>query len=388
MKDLDQGLEGRDLLVVEDIVDTGLTLNYLLNVLRARGPRTLKVAALLSKPSRRLVRGAGRLRRLHDRRPVRRRLRPRLQREVPQPARHRRLRRLTVPERVRYVLGIDAGGTKTVGLLADETGRVVGEARGDGANLYTHGELAGREGLRRHHRDVRGRTRSHRPRSAWASRASTGRTTRRSSAASCAGSATARRARVVNDAVIALVAGAPERFGIVRAGGHRLDRLRRRPRRGARRARAATGRCSRTRARATGSATRRCARAVRASDGRGPADAPAGSRVRARWRRTSMAEVVPRVYEQALPKHRHRRAGAARRAGARRGRRRGRPTLIRQRRRRAGARGRGVGRARSWRSGGEPYPGRAGGRRLQGVPVAGRDASSAAWSLPRRVPRR
>jgi len=55
IKDLDQGLEARDLLVVEDIVDTGLTLNYLLNVLRARGPRTLKVAALLSKPSRRLV---------------------------------------------------------------------------------------------------------------------------------------------------------------------------------------------------------------------------------------------------------------------------------------------------------------------------------------------
>ena len=55
VKDLDQGLEGRDLLVIEDIVDTGLTLNYLMNVLRARNPRTLKVAALLSKPSRRLV---------------------------------------------------------------------------------------------------------------------------------------------------------------------------------------------------------------------------------------------------------------------------------------------------------------------------------------------
>jgi hypoxanthine phosphoribosyltransferase len=55
VKDLDQGLDGRDLIVVEDIVDTGLTLNYLLNVLRARGPRSLKVAALLSKPSRRLV---------------------------------------------------------------------------------------------------------------------------------------------------------------------------------------------------------------------------------------------------------------------------------------------------------------------------------------------
>ena len=55
VKDLDQGLDGRDLLVVEDIVDTGLTLNYLTNLLRARGPRSLKVAALLSKPSRRLV---------------------------------------------------------------------------------------------------------------------------------------------------------------------------------------------------------------------------------------------------------------------------------------------------------------------------------------------
>ncbi len=55
VKDLDQGLDGRDLLVVEDIVDTGLTLNYLTNLLGARGPRSLKVVALLSKPSRRLV---------------------------------------------------------------------------------------------------------------------------------------------------------------------------------------------------------------------------------------------------------------------------------------------------------------------------------------------
>jgi hypoxanthine phosphoribosyltransferase len=55
VKDLDQGLDGRDLLVVEDIVDTGLTLNYLLRLLRARGPRSIKVAALLSKPARRLV---------------------------------------------------------------------------------------------------------------------------------------------------------------------------------------------------------------------------------------------------------------------------------------------------------------------------------------------
>jgi hypoxanthine phosphoribosyltransferase len=54
VKDLDRGLDGREFLVVEDIVDTGLTLNYLLKVLRARGPRSIKVAALLSK-RRRLV---------------------------------------------------------------------------------------------------------------------------------------------------------------------------------------------------------------------------------------------------------------------------------------------------------------------------------------------
>ena len=44
--------------------------------------------------------------------------------------------------RVRYVIGIDAGGTKTVGLLADETGKVLTKARGAGANLVVHGELA------------------------------------------------------------------------------------------------------------------------------------------------------------------------------------------------------------------------------------------------------
>jgi hypoxanthine phosphoribosyltransferase len=55
MKDLDSGLEGRNVIIVEDIVDTGLTLTYLQEILRARGPRTLKTACLLSKPSRRKV---------------------------------------------------------------------------------------------------------------------------------------------------------------------------------------------------------------------------------------------------------------------------------------------------------------------------------------------
>ena len=54
-KDLDTSIKGRDLVIAEDIVDTGLTLNYLVNLLRARGPRSIRVASLLSKPSRRLI---------------------------------------------------------------------------------------------------------------------------------------------------------------------------------------------------------------------------------------------------------------------------------------------------------------------------------------------
>ncbi|MGE3189557.1 MAG: hypoxanthine phosphoribosyltransferase [Vicinamibacterales bacterium] len=53
VKDLDTGLEGRDVIIVEDIVDTGLTLHYLQDILRARGPRQLRTACLLSKPARR-----------------------------------------------------------------------------------------------------------------------------------------------------------------------------------------------------------------------------------------------------------------------------------------------------------------------------------------------
>ena len=55
LKDLDTGIEGRSVVIVEDIVDTGLTLTYLQDILRARGPRTLRTACLLSKPSRRRV---------------------------------------------------------------------------------------------------------------------------------------------------------------------------------------------------------------------------------------------------------------------------------------------------------------------------------------------
>lgn len=55
LKDLDESLEGKDVLVVEDIVDTGLTLQYLLRNLRLRNPKSIATVALLSKPSRRQV---------------------------------------------------------------------------------------------------------------------------------------------------------------------------------------------------------------------------------------------------------------------------------------------------------------------------------------------
>jgi hypoxanthine phosphoribosyltransferase len=53
-KDLDISLEGADVLVVEDIVDSGVTLNYLLHVLEQRKPRSIRIVALLDKPERRL----------------------------------------------------------------------------------------------------------------------------------------------------------------------------------------------------------------------------------------------------------------------------------------------------------------------------------------------
>jgi hypoxanthine phosphoribosyltransferase len=54
-KDLDTSLENRDVVIVEDIVDTGLTLRYLQEILRSRAPKSLKTVCLLSKPSRRQV---------------------------------------------------------------------------------------------------------------------------------------------------------------------------------------------------------------------------------------------------------------------------------------------------------------------------------------------
>lgn len=53
-KDLDTSIEGCHVLIVEDIVDSGVTLNYLVNLLKQRKPKSVKIAALLDKPDRRL----------------------------------------------------------------------------------------------------------------------------------------------------------------------------------------------------------------------------------------------------------------------------------------------------------------------------------------------
>lgn len=118
---------------------------------------------------------------------------------------------------MRYVLGIDAGGSKTVGLLADETGAVRARIRTEGANLLTHGELAVEKTLHR----VMERLGA-----------------RQLVSATCVGVAGADRpserktlrdilhrlglrdpVQIVHDAEIALVAGAPERIGIVLVAG-------------------------------------------------------------------------------------------------------------------------------------------------------------------------
>jgi hypoxanthine phosphoribosyltransferase len=55
LKDLSASIADEDVLLVEDIIDTGLTLNYLLRYLRGKGPRSLRICTLLDKPARRLV---------------------------------------------------------------------------------------------------------------------------------------------------------------------------------------------------------------------------------------------------------------------------------------------------------------------------------------------
>ncbi len=86
LKDLDASIQGREVLIVEDIVDSGLTLNYLLRTLQARDPKSVEVCALLTKPERRKVDLPDPLHGLRDPRPVRDRLRPRPRRALPRAA--------------------------------------------------------------------------------------------------------------------------------------------------------------------------------------------------------------------------------------------------------------------------------------------------------------
>mgnify|MGYP001095943602 CR=1 FL=1 len=55
LKDLDHGIEGKDVLIVEDIVDSGMSMSYLLNSLKTRNPASVKLLTLLDKPDRRRV---------------------------------------------------------------------------------------------------------------------------------------------------------------------------------------------------------------------------------------------------------------------------------------------------------------------------------------------
>ena len=55
IKDLDESIEGRDVVLIEDIMDSGRTLSYLVNILKERKPASFKVVTLLDKPDRRVV---------------------------------------------------------------------------------------------------------------------------------------------------------------------------------------------------------------------------------------------------------------------------------------------------------------------------------------------
>jgi len=201
---------------------------------------------------------------------------------------------------MKYVVGIDAGGTKTVGMLADESGRIVAEARGAGANLQTHGELEVEkvfdgimETLGRDHPITAvglGIAGVDRPRDEGIIRNILRRLGHRETA------------RVVNDAAIALVAGAPERYGIVILAGtgsiaYGIDPGGKTVRSGG------YGFLLADEGSGYWLGHQALRAVVRAADGRGP-----GTRLSAVLFEAlgvgSVPELVPRVYERGLPKHR------------------------------------------------------------------------------------
>ena len=124
LKDLDDSIEGRDVLIVEDIIDSGLTLSYLLRSLRARRPASLEIPRCLTEARAARVDIPCRLRRLRDPEPLRRRLRPRLRREVPQPA-VRRGRGRVAPVALRGPRGWLPGRAPMVGASLPPSGSTV-----------------------------------------------------------------------------------------------------------------------------------------------------------------------------------------------------------------------------------------------------------------------
>jgi len=201
---------------------------------------------------------------------------------------------------MRYVVGIDAGGTKTVGLLADETGAVLAEARGTAANLQTDGELKVEkvfdgimETLSSHHpvsAVCLGIAGVDRPHDESVIRSILRRLGHRETA------------RVVNDGAIALVAGAPGRVGVVVLAGtgsicYGADREGRTARAGG------YGFLLADEGSGYWLGHQSLRAAVRAEDGRGPETLLRKLLFEA-LEVTSVAELIPRVYEKGLPKYR------------------------------------------------------------------------------------
>lgn len=198
-----------------------------------------------------------------------------------------------------HVLGLDAGGTKTVGLLADEAGNVLAEARGSGANLQTHGELE----VEKVFHDVieqlaalqpidavcLGIAGVDRPRDEAVIRGILRRLGHRE------------RATVVNDAVVALIAGAPERYGIVILAGtgsiaYGLDAKGRSARAGG------YGYILADEGSGYWLGREALRAAVRAADGRGPKTLLIDL-IFETLQVGSLAELVPLVYERGMPKY-------------------------------------------------------------------------------------
>ncbi len=118
---------------------------------------------------------------------------------------------------MRYVVGIDAGGTKTVGLLADQTGRICAKTRAGGANLVVHGELAVEKVIFQILEDLDPPTA---PAAVCLGIAGADRPAERALLAAMLRRLGQKQgARIVNDAFVALVAGAPDGVGIVIVSG-------------------------------------------------------------------------------------------------------------------------------------------------------------------------